>query len=208
MTDGRTDAIKYDSGRKSSWWITTVYEGIAWTDIKNWMKDNTKMPDVVRAIHGGEEVCPKTNRLHMQLAFNTTHIRWSQMRALLPGVHIEPARKSFDVVKYCMKKETAAGAKEVTANATPYYTTELVCIELAKHWPTLEQAYEHKLDKPDKIYWFCVNAVLMKLPALASVLQQSQLQKFFQHTAKTWKIKAEAANLLAAESITRESPGD
>lgn len=172
-----------------------MYEGQTWKDIEAWRADNTKMPRFIRKIYGGKEQCPTTGRVHLQLAFNTQHIRDTQMRALLPGVHVQAARNKDDVVRYCMKLDTAAGEKTVVENGTPYYTCDMLCLELAKHWPTEEQALEYKYKKTDDIYWHCVRAIVDDKPQLMGNFLNAQLRTAWCKTSAIWRKKAQAQGL-------------
>jgi len=105
QTDRQTD--------KSTRWQATFYEGQ--------YHYLTKMPHQVAEWGWQEEICPDTKRLHKQAWFRTkTQVRFSQVRQIFPGVHVEIARDWNKLRNYSLKKDSAVEGTQVHEVSTLY----------------------------------------------------------------------------------------
>jgi len=158
-TDRQTD--------KSTRWAMTVYEE-QWSLLE-------KMPEIIAEWGWQEERCPETGRIHRQGYFRThRQVRFSQIKAVLPGIHVEVARNWAALLEYCKKTETAIGntiVHEVSTNKPMTMAESLIA--LAKyHWSNgeLQMNRNTLLTNSDKRmsyeelfkveYWHCVNSFL------------------------------------------------
>nr|ALE29647.1 replication associated protein [Lake Sarah-associated circular virus-18] len=99
-----TSLLPTDS--KSSRWAFTAYE-------EQWSLF-IAMPPGVAEWGWQTETCPKTERLHYQGWLRTnTQVRFSQLRKILPGVHLEKAQHWEALKAYCNKTETALSNTKV-----------------------------------------------------------------------------------------------
>lgn len=100
---------------KSTRWQFTAYEAQFGLFIS--------MPPGVAEWGWQQEMCPTTNRVHYQgyLRLNSQQ-RFSWLKRLLPGVHLEIARNWDALVQYCKKDQTrvAAPVHQVNDIPTPY----------------------------------------------------------------------------------------
>lgn len=89
--------------RKSfRWWFITQYgdANMAW-----WFDHKEKKIDCKR---GQIELCPSTNRKHLQACFHTVDkITWNKVREIIPrGCCVEPSDSVDGSIKYCDKEKT------------------------------------------------------------------------------------------------------
>lgn len=116
--------------RSSCWSITSYGEELQY--LKRVQTGDEVLPDFVKRLWGGEEMCPKTERLHFQGCIETSECRFSQVKKWLPKSHIEKAFKRQALVKYVMKEESATSNKEVVENefymSVPQIVEQLVRI--------------------------------------------------------------------------------
>jgi len=89
-----------DNQVRSAKWALTFYE--KQYDLLE------KFPEGVVRWGGQDEICPDTGRKHKQVFVQTKQMRFSQIRKLFPGVHIEIVKPEnwFKVINYCKKKDT------------------------------------------------------------------------------------------------------
>jgi hypothetical protein len=96
---------------KSTRWSFTAYEA-QWNLF-------TVMPPQVAEWGWQEEVCPTTDKRHYQgYLRTTTQLRHSQLRKILPGVHIEVAQNWLALQAYCKKADTAVPGTQVTQQSS------------------------------------------------------------------------------------------
>lgn len=116
---------------KSSWWSITAY-GDELEYLLALQGGTAEFPPQVKAIYGGVEECPKTQRLHFQGALNTAQVRFSAVKRILPKSHIEACRSDAESLKrYAMKDETSVGQKSSQTNPK-YYTLESLMLKIAE----------------------------------------------------------------------------
>jgi len=123
QTDRQTD--------KSSRWQFTAYED-QWDLFK-------MMPPGIAEWGWQKETCPKTQKLHYQGYLRTTsQVRFSALKKILPGVHLEVAKNWQALINYCQKIDTRvegeAPVHVVNSMFTKYTYAEHVGRQLyAKH---------------------------------------------------------------------------
>lgn len=104
------------SDNKNTRYAFTAYE--AQYDVVDQAQTDVAL---VKMLAYQEEVCPTTGRKHRQGCLQTQMpVRFSRVKSLLPGVHIEVARDWYKLVNYCKKQETrdASGASVSIMNPT------------------------------------------------------------------------------------------
>lgn len=190
MTDGRTDEIRTnlpEKRDKSCWWLLTVNEGSqCYNMVHDMMSEKIAFPSICREVHGGLEKGEEGGNVHYQLCINTPSIRTAQVISVFKGAHIEMCRNKDAAKLYSLKTETSISDKKSLYN-DGYVDTERLCRMLASEWPALEEMLERNLDNNEKIYWVCVNRLLVKQPALASQLMNTQLRVFWKATCQSWR---------------------
>lgn len=103
-----------DFSKKSCYWSGTQYCIEAFEGQQN--AASAKRWTVT----GQLEQCPKTGRSHYQFCVKTPYgPRWSEVRKMFPGAHIEPARKPEALQQYVEKEETRIGALPKVSNLYP-----------------------------------------------------------------------------------------
>lgn len=147
---------------KSTWWSVVSFKE---EEIR--LMQGPEYPEFVERVIGGLEECPTTKRLHFQGALKCRRqMRMKQIKDWLPTSKLEIARQPEALKKYCMKEETAVGAKKEVVNSTPHVTVRKVMEELslvydqlniAQHVNTLvkESGFTVKKAQQDG-YWRCV----------------------------------------------------
>lgn len=162
---------------RATWWSVTAFgEEIALCE------DGDKYPEWIEHVYGGQEICPKSGRLHFQGAVQCRSQVWfSQIKSYFKKAHLEPARSRECLAKYAMKSETSAGEKTVrdNPNAIPYYKLEDVMRLIATQFDYKEIG--------EKSYWKAVCAVLKEKPFLASQFQNPSNRNFFIKTCEVWR---------------------
>jgi len=127
---------------KTTRWSVTVYEP-QWALMES-------MPPGIAWYGKQKEQCPKTGTIHLQGAMitNQQH-RWSgckgdykvgaSLRALIPGVHIEPASNWEALLQYCKKEDTRVPGSQFEAQTnsipTHFQYAERVAQSIASNIP-------------------------------------------------------------------------
>jgi len=107
QTDRQTD--------KSSRWQFTAYED-QWALFE-------KIPPGIAEWGWQKETCPKTQKLHYQGYLRTTvQVRFSALKKILPGVHLEVAKNWEALLNYCKKIETRVEGGAHVHVVNSYYT--------------------------------------------------------------------------------------
>lgn len=90
---------KLETSKKTTRWAFTAYEHqYPLIEAKH---------DLIAEIGWQDEICPETGRKHRQGFLRTVRqVRFSQLRSLLPGLHIEQAKNWTALQKYCKKEAT------------------------------------------------------------------------------------------------------
>lgn len=82
---------------RSSRWQFTAYEA-------QWNLFQGTLPTIVAEVGWQTEKCPETGRLHYQGFIRTTsQQRFTALKKVYPGVHLEVARNWDALVAYCKK---------------------------------------------------------------------------------------------------------
>lgn len=163
---------------KSTRWAFTAFEN-------EWPLFQT-MPDVVAEWEWQPEECPDTKRKHYQGYIRTKRqVRFAQLRAILPGVHLEIARNWDALVQYCRKDKTKAGASVHQTNASKAMTMADALTRLAAHATSLYwcQDYEQRVTNE---YWAAVNEILSIEPNVVGLYTQPQYLRAWEHTHRIW----------------------
>lgn len=165
-TDRQTD--------KTTRWQFTAFEA-QWPLFES-------MPDMVKEWGWQTETCPDTQRKHYQgYILTRTQQRFSAIRKVLPGVHIEKARNWPALLNYCKKTDTAVeGTRVHEVNARKYLKFHEALTRIANAWindneKTLDDNY---------------NAAIMRLMLIneedVSLYTNPQLQKAWKMTQPYW----------------------
>jgi methionyl-tRNA synthetase len=116
---------------RSAKWQFTAYES-------QWKLFIGNVPAIVAEVGWQTEKCPDTGRLHYQGFIRTTsQQRFSALKKVYPGVHIEPARNWDALVAYCKKNETALPDSQVHKTSdymNKFQYMDHVCEHLANHF--------------------------------------------------------------------------
>lgn len=163
--------------QRSVWWIITAYD-------KNIeiVENNASYPKCVKAVYGGREQCPTSGRIHFQGAIECHgQQRASFFRDWLPGVHFEVAKSKDAVKKYCLKEDTAVGAKGTIVNPQEYMTMDKGMMLLA------ELSLSQDTDPTDEEYWDLVNMAIKTNPKLISMYASPAFRTAWNHTRRTWR---------------------
>jgi len=154
---------------------------------------------VVAEVGYQDEVCPETGRKHRQ-GFIRTHrqVRFSQMRRLMPGVHIEVARNWDALLAYCRKKETRdVSGSQVHRDFSKFAPPRLhQILELMAGYAVMDHRVANKNRQTDRQtlvaldpmeqYWIIVPALLRDSPELIGILAQPLPQNAWKHTRMFW----------------------
>lgn len=127
-TDRQTD--------KRTRWAFTAYED-QWALFE-------QLPPGIAEWGWQKECCPETNRQHYQGYLRTTQQqRFSWVKKILPGVHIEPCKDWLALIQYCKKEDTRVpGSTPVHAiNQIPshYQYTDSVAQSVAAYFKRTQQ---------------------------------------------------------------------
>lgn len=142
-------SINSIKSKQVCWWSVTAFD----EEIKM-LKEKDGWPAFVKCVYGGEEKCPKTNRIHFQGALQLHKPqRLSALKRWLPRSHFEPANNVEALKKYAMKEDTAVGQKEVRVSDLKFYklsdlVEKLVLIEYKTGESNFEVVFS-KLIKED-----------------------------------------------------------
>lgn len=186
-----------DTKARGAWWIITAYND----DILK-CEQQSAYPAWVKAVHGGREKCPTTEREHFQGSVNTQQVRWSQLKSWLTQSHIELADSPEAARKYCMKQETAIGAKVVRENDVKFYRMEELLMMLGSHDEDGIPEYVENLIKDGytsgqaikKYYWLLVQRVLEEKGAyLIASYSKGDMFSAWENLRQFWKARSEEA---------------
>lgn len=117
---------------KSTRWSFTAYEGQY--PILDSIREGCN--ELIAEIGWQDEICPDTQRRHRQGYVRTVRqVRFSQLSAVLKGVHLEVAKNWQALVNYCRKQETrdASGSQVAKTFERPMRLHEML-IEVASYY--------------------------------------------------------------------------
>lgn len=110
-----------DKSEKTTRWAFTAYEPhYPLIEAPN---------DLIAEIGWQDEICPKTQKKHRQGFLRTVRqVRFAQVRAILPGVHVEPAKDWTALQKYCQKSASRDpnGSQVVKKYEPPWFLHDLL----------------------------------------------------------------------------------
>lgn len=193
---------------KSTRWAFTAYEN-------QWSLFDV-IPSIVAEWGWQTEKCPDTQRLHYQGYLRTSRqVRHSQLRSVLPGVHIEVARDWNKLLNYCKKKDTSIGGTQVNmVNPQKAMTMANALMRIASHAWTIEFDKVIEPEKWEKAvkaeYWDCVKYILRDDPDSVGLYTQPQYERAWFHTRDVWleKLEEQNANEAAASNPAEEVQTD
>lgn len=167
-----------DNTVKASWWFITAYnEDIEFLEA---VVDGTReWPENWRKLFGGNETAPTTGRLHGQFTLNTATMRRSQVVKLLTQSWVRVCKDKDASVKYCLKELTSAGPKREAVN-NKFMTVEGLLMLLGHEmnkW--LKDEFEIPSEEyvNDNGYVFLARRIVYRMPHLANLASQPQLQR-------------------------------
>lgn len=179
-------------------WAFTAYE-----EQYDMLEDSSSL---FKEIAWQDEICPSTAKKHRQGYLVTqTPMRFSAVRKLIPGIHLEPAKNFTALKKYCAKEETRdpSGSHVQLTHPPTHVTVDRFLDMLADLSPP---------EYPEcrtKHYWQLVNVLLPSRPELASLAMQPGPRLLWEKTFWVWMDRARDRRERAkAESIsiTDEAP--
>jgi len=168
----------------------------------------SKDKELVKMLKFQDEVCPDTGRKHRQGCILTQRpVRFSKLRAALPGVHIEQAKNWTALLAYCEKNETRdPSGSQVTIDNTSFSAKKVSNFldDIADYLWT-EWDNERDFDQEDRIntnppdhptrsnpelikaeYWRAVSHIVRTNPEAIGVLAQPLPQNAWKHTRQVW----------------------
>jgi len=157
------------------------------------------MPELVAEWGWQDERCPLTNTLHRQGYLRTKRqVRFSQLKKILPKVHIEPAKNWDALRKYCEKEDTAVAGTRVNQLA-PVHTSMtmaqmmlLIASHIAYMEPyTLSTTEAQRNARRDHLLWTSVNYILDEINMnLVGLIFQPMYAIAWKHSFTVWIRKA------------------
>jgi hypothetical protein len=161
------------------------------------------------------EICPKTQRKHYQGYMRTkTQQRFSSMKTIFPGVHLEQAKNWDALLQYCKKEDTAvAGTQVAQVNTSQPMTMAQALIKLATYvmprppidYLNTDDPIKRKRQLDEDEYWLIVNTILDKIDHNTGGLwTQPQYVRAWVHTRQTWLKKAQRQFYLSDDPFGEE----
>jgi len=173
---------------KTTRWAFTAYES-------EWPLFNT-MNDKIAEWGWQTEICPDTQREHYQGYIRTkTQQRFSTMKTIFPGVHLEQAKNWNALLAYCKKTDTAvAGTQVAQTNTSQPMTMAQALTKLALHIPFKRAVNWLESTNPIKEneeqikheFWTAVREILRADPNSVGLWTQPQYFRAWQHTREVW----------------------
>lgn len=167
---------------KSTRWAFTAFEN-------EWPLFTT-MPELIAEWGWQPEECPDTGRKHYQGYLRTKRqVRFAQLKAVLPGVHLEVAKNWAALVQYCQKDSTKAGGTVHQVSASKAMSMADALTRLAAHVASIISA-EYDDEIITKRYWGAVNEILKEDANAVALYTQPQYLRAWQHTYNVWLDRA------------------
>lgn len=197
-TDRQTD--------KTTRWAFTAYED-QWSLF-------TVMPDLIAEWGWQTEICPDTQRPHYQGYLRTKRqVRFSQIKTILPGVHIEQARDWNKLLNYCKKSDSAVAGSQIHAsNPSKAMTMAQALVRIANNLPYLHIDF-FNCDDPESAvenrnkneFWSSVNEILKEDPDAVGLYTQPQYLRAWMNTRDVW-IELATSPLSSSSQIPEDPP--
>lgn len=133
---------------KTSRWSFTAYEG-QYAILEAIRECGNEL---IAEIGWQDEICPDTQRHHRQGYVRTVRqVRFSQISAILKGIHLEKAKNWDALVNYCRKVETRdlSGSQVQLRFERPLRLHEML-IEVAKTYLRMDRPSEETLSRLDR----------------------------------------------------------
>lgn len=173
---------------KTTRWAFTAYEG-------EWHLFKT-MNDKIAEWGWQTEICPDTQREHYQGYMRTkTQQRFSTMKTIFPGVHLEQAKNWNALLEYCQKTDTAVTGSQVKqVNTSQPMTMAQALTKLALHipfkravnWLESTNPIKENEDQIKHEFWTAVREILRGDPNSVGLWTQPQYFRAWQHTREVW----------------------
>lgn len=194
-TDRQTDKSENLTARSTCWEVTAYDENITRLE-----SPSDSWPSWVKEVHGGREVCPKTDRIHFQGCIVTQQVRMSaicgKVTGWLPGCHTEVARIAAALKKYSMKSETAVGEKTVRVQTRQYWPMEVTLARIGE----FASEYDRREWNETQRFWFAVKRILRKDPTRTATLANPALLNMWKNTHEVWEDEKTRALVLQPEA--------
>lgn len=205
-----TKLVQMSSPDKTTRWAFTAYMD-EWEMIHAAVDSVKQSNDsAFRMIKYQQEECPTTKKQHYQGAIQThKQMRFSGIRKLLPGVHLEPAKNWVALLSYCEKSDTkvAGGSSaNVESSYKPMKIHDLLtefariylsilecpfCNELPEECSCNKEETDRQTDK-DIEYWYLASIYLRQHPEMAGLIGQPMPQNLWKNTKQVWISRAKA----------------
>lgn len=164
---------------KSTRWSFTAFEA-QWNLF-------TLMPPLIAEWGWQQEICATTGKRHYQGYLRTTiQVRHSQLRKVLPGVHIEVAKNWEALIAYCNKTDTAIPGTQVTEQSS--YMNKFQFLEYLMKKLIKDYGYDdlRELDMDALFNWIMVTArfEVIERPYLAWVVSDPNFKIVVKENAR------------------------
>lgn len=174
------------------------------------------MPPIIAEWGWQQEVCPETQREHYQGFIRTTRqVRFSQLRKVLPGVHIEAAKNWDALVNYCRKTESAVEGTQIhetNANCSMSMAKALIRVALNRDRSVAAQRnIDNALTLADLRaryayeYDVAVGVLLREDENLVGLYSQPQYERAYTKWRRVWVEKADALEAKESEKTDRQT---
>lgn len=175
---------------KSTQWSFTAYEA-QWDLFK-------VMPELVAEWGWQEEVCPTTERKHYQGWLRTKRqVRFSQLRKILPSVHLEIAKNFKALQAYCKKTDTAVdGTQQHHSNPVAALSMAKALIKVAGVGVRIDTTRCETMDQFKQAYGreyeLAVARLLRDDENLIGLYSQPQYERAYVKWRGVWVEKADS----------------
>lgn len=154
-----------------------------------------------------DEICPTSSRKHRQGWLVTqTPTRFSALKKITRGIHVEPCKNIAALKAYCSKEETRdpSGSQVHVTHPSTHVTVDKYMDLLAD---LVDQSESQPVDA-DRQYWQLVNLLLPVRPELAHLAMAPGPKTLWVKTRFVWLNRARERSERVAESIsiTDEAP--
>lgn len=169
---------------KSTQWQFTAYEA-------QWSLFDV-IPEIVAEWAWQTEECGTTQRKHYQGWLRTKRqVRMSQLKKILPGVHLEIAKNFAALKAYCKKAETAVeGTQQHVTNPVKSISMAEALIRVAKARPTLDYTGDELPEELKRRYvaeYDCAVATLLREDKnLIGLYSQPQYERAYTKWRDVW----------------------
>lgn len=189
---------------KTTRWAFTAYED-QWNLFES-------IPPLVAEWGWNTEECPETGRKHYQGFIRTTRqVRFSQMKTMLPGVHIEQAKNWNALLLYCKKEDTRVDGTEPHHEVIQGRNMSMseALIRVARNRPRLDYSRVESLEDFRKLHLrefeMAVSLLLREDANLIGLYSQPQYQRAYVVWRNDWVFHAERLETEESEKTDRQT---